>query len=108
MTLDMKTLGIATFKCKCKKIPGPSKSSPIAKNSPNPVTLNTQHASLLREGASLEESQINITLDGCTYPGQKLAQFILSKKTYNVNKTLQLKTGKGAGIWGQSHKTFLE
>jgi hypothetical protein len=60
------------------------------------------------EAASLEASQINITLDGCTYPGQKLAQFILSEKNYSVNKTLLLKTGKGAGIWGRSHKTFLE
>jgi hypothetical protein len=32
-------------------------------------------------------------------PVKKLVQFLLSEKTYNVNKTNQLKTGKGAGIW---------
>ncbi len=46
-----------------------------------------------------EASHVNLTLDGCTYPSQKLVQFNLSKKTNNVNKTHQLKLGKGADIW---------
>jgi hypothetical protein len=29
---------------------------------------------------NLEASHVDITLDGCTYPGQKQAQFNLSKK----------------------------
>jgi hypothetical protein len=34
-----------------------------------------------------EESYVNITLDGCTNPGEKLVQFIISEKTYRINKT---------------------
>jgi hypothetical protein len=46
-----------------------------------------------------EESHVNKTQDGCTYPGYKLAQFTTVSEKHNVNKTRLLKPGTGAGHW---------
>jgi hypothetical protein len=46
-----------------------------------------------------EASYVTIMLDGYTYPGQKLVQFILFLKTYKAGKTRPLKPGKDAGFW---------
>ncbi len=59
------------------------------------TACNTKH---FTSGFNEEASYVNITLDGCTYHNEKLVQFIIPEKTYNVNKTHHLKTWKGAGI----------
>jgi hypothetical protein len=47
-----------------------------------------------------EVSSVNIMLDGTMCPGQKLACFVLCKKSMNVNKTHQLIPGIGTTIFG--------
>ncbi len=37
-----------------------------------------------------EASYVNITLDGGTYTSSKLVEFVLSEKTYNINKTHEI------------------
>jgi hypothetical protein len=46
-----------------------------------------------------EESYLNIMLDGCTYPKLTADAIQSFQKAFNVNKTCQLKPGKGADIW---------
>ncbi len=57
--------------------------------------MQSKHSGEKRNGEALYE---NITLDGGTYPCKKLVLSIPSEKAHNVNKTHQLKSGKGAGI----------
>jgi hypothetical protein len=68
----------------CKQILGR-----LGKSDP-PITMQTELTWFIYLGIYTnngEESYVNMMLDGCVYPGEKLVQFITLSEKHNVNNS---------------------